>query len=637
MTRRSGDWRNTATDSIEREAFPRSTVFVGRERELAELSSGLSDALGGRGRLLLIVGEPGIGKTRLAGELGDYASRRGARVPLGTLLEGEGAPPYWPWVQMLRSYLRETDPRRSAWNMGSGAPDVAQIGARGARAAWCSSSSGDFARVRSTPVPPLRCDRDVLDEGSGHEDAAPLLDDLDWADKASLLLLQFVAHGLHRTRILALGTYRETEVRQAAEVMDVLAEVGRDAHHLPLSGLSEAEVGQVIEAIAGRPASVALTRTIRQATEGNPFFVDELVRLLAAEGRIARSEILTAGAYPIPEGVREAIRRRLRPLSEECRRILSVACVVGREFDLATLQRLWRSAVERVLVLLGEALAAGMVLETSAPLGRFSFAHALVRELLYDDLGPAERPRGSTAASQRPWKLSIHPTPSPISRSSPTISFKRGRPETRTRRSTTRFAPGGGRRSSPMTKRPLTTSMRWSSSSSIWSEGRRADVLLSLGETLNRAGDPAGARRSLQRAAELSRRLGDPDRLSRAALGFGGGSFGGVWAVSRAHDEALVSLLEEAARGLGSADSILRARVLARLATVLHYAPVRERRESLSREAVDVARAARRTSARSPMRSPHATTRCAARATSGSDLKSPTRSCASPNRPATQS
>ena len=591
MTRRSGDWRNTATDSNQREAFPRSTVFVGRERELAELSSGLSDALGGRGRLLLIVGEPGIGKTRLAGELGDYASRRGARVLWGRCWEGEGAPPYWPWVQMLRSYLRETDPETVALEMGSGAPYVAQIvpevrerlGALPLPATSLESEHARFCLFDAIAT--------FLTKAADTKTLLLVLDDLHWADKASLLLLQFVAHGLHRTRILALGTYRETEVRQAAEVMDVLAEVGRDAHHLPLSGLSEAEVGQVIEAIAGRPASAALTRTIRQATEGNPFFVDELVRLLAAEGRIARSEILTAGAYPIPEGVREAIRRRLRPLSEECRRILSVACVVGREFDLATLQRLCDLAVERVLVLLGEALAAGMVLETSAPLGRFSFAHALVRELLYDDLGPAERPRLHRRVAE-----TLEALYSP--NSEPHLAelahhFLQAGPAGDPNKAID-YALRAGRRASSLLAHDEAAAHYEHALEllelDMGSEGRRADVLLSLGETLNRAGDPAGARRSLQRAAELSRRLGDPDRLSRAALGFGGGSFGGVWAVSRAHDEALVSLLEEAARGLGSADSILRARVLARLATVLHYAPVRERRESLSREAVDVAR-----------------------------------------------
>jgi predicted ATPase len=411
------------------------------------------------------------------------------------------------------------------------------------------------------------------------------LDDLHWADKASLLLLQFVARELHRAPILVLGTYREAEARQAAEVMDALAVVGRDAHHAPLRGLNEAEIGQVIEAIAGQPASAALTRTVRQATEGNPFFVDELARLLAAEGRIGGPETLTAGAYRVPQGVREAIRRRLKPCSEECRRVLSVACVVGRDFDLPILQQVCDLPVERLLLLLGEVLAAGMVVEISAPLGRFSFSHALVRETLYDDLGTAERARlhrrvgeileGLYGANPEPHlaELAHH--------------FLRAGPAGDPTRAID-YSIRAARRASSLLAHDE-AAVNYERALELLeldaaSEGRRAEVLLSLGEALNCAGDAAGARRSFQRAAELSRCLGDPDRLARAALGFGAGGFGGVWSVSRAHDEALVSLLEEAARALGASDSIQRARLLARLATALHYAPARERRESALRE-----------------------------------------------------
>ncbi len=571
--------------------LPRSTLFVGRERELAELSGGLSDALGGRGRLFLIVGEPGIGKTRLAAELGDHASRRGARVLWGRCWEGEGAPPYWPWVQLLRSYLREADPETIAQELGAGAPYVAQIVPE--------------VRERLPALPPPATSLDgeharfylfdaiarFLKQAAQTRPLLLILDDLHWADRASLLLLQFVAHELHDAPILVLGTYREAEARQAAEVMEVLAAVARDAHHVPLRGLREAEVGRVIEAIAGRPASVTLTRTVQQATEGNPFFVDELARLLAAEGRIGVPETLTAGAYPIPQGVREAIRRRLRPCSEACRRVLSVACVVGREFDLPILQQVCELSIERLLGLLGEVLAVGMVVETSASLGRFSFSHALVRETLYDDLGPAEhallhRRVGETLETL--YGTNPEPHLAELAHHF-LLAGPTGDPS-----KATDYAIRAARRASSLLaddeaaehyERALELLER-----AAGSERRRTDVLLSLGEALSRVGDPLGARRSFQQAAELSRRQSDPERLARAALGFGGGGFGGVWAVSRMHDAELVSLLEEAAQALGSADSVLRARVLARLATALHYAPGGERRESQSREAVDVAR-----------------------------------------------
>jgi eukaryotic-like serine/threonine-protein kinase len=586
-----GDSDETAGDSDLRGTLPRSTLFVGREREFAELSGGLSDTLGGHGRVFLIVGEPGIGKTRLASEVGEQAERRGARVLWGRCWEGEGAPPYWPWVQVLRSYLREADPETIARQMGSGAPYMAQI------------VPEVRERLGALPSPPTSLESEharfclfdaittLLTKAAETKPLVLTLDDLHWADRASLLLLQFVAHELRHARILILGTYREAEVRQAAEVMNVLAVVGRDAHHIPLRGLSEAEVGKVIEAIAGHPASAALTRTVRQATEGNPFFVDELARLLAAEGRIGGAEALATGAYPVPQGVREAIRRRLKPLSEESRRVLSVACVVGREFDVAILQQVCELQIGRLLALLGEVLAAGMVVETSAAPGRFSFSHALVRETLYDDLAPGERAslhrrvgealEGLYGTNPQPHlaELAHH-----FLRAGPAGDWGKAidyaiRAGRRARRELA-YEEGAAH-----FQRAVELMERQGSPD----QTRLCAMMLELGEAQWESADAKGARRTFLLAAELAENLRVPELLARAALGYGGLEASWGKPIHPPHSVE-VDLLERALAASLEGDDVLRARLMARLGAALTFSPEQARMKMLMTQAVELAR-----------------------------------------------
>jgi predicted ATPase len=344
-------------------------AFVGREWELRELRAGLEDAASGRGRLFLVAGEPGIGKTRLADEITNDARARGMRVFWGRCWEGEGAPPYWPWVQIMRSCVRDLDTPELVARMGAGATHVAQIVPEVAE------------RVRdAVPLarPALADPQDarfqlfdaITSFFRNLSSATPLvlvLDDLHDADRSSLLLTQFLARELRESRILLIGTYREVETRRTPALAEVLAELGREGHCLPLRGFDESEAARFIESSAGIRPPAPLVRALYRSTDGNPFFLDELVRLLVAEGGLDRSDLLALGITRVPDRVREAVRRRLATLGEDCRAILAVASVI------LVRQRL--TAVQMLTIAVGYAFYFPLILYLSANL---SFHWALI-------------------------------------------------------------------------------------------------------------------------------------------------------------------------------------------------------------------------------------------------------------------
>jgi len=274
-------------------------VFVGRQREMGELKAALEDALSGRGRLMTLVGEPGIGKTRTALELATYAGLRGAQVLWGRSYEEQGVPPYWPWVQAIRSYVRERDPELLRSEMGAGAADIAEV----------------VSDVRERlpdlqPAPQLEPEQarfrlfdsiaSFLKTASQRQPLVLVLDDLHWADQPSLLLLQFVARELGGARLLLLGTYRDVELSRQHPLAEALGELTRERlfQRVILRGLSEHDVGRFIEMAAGVAPPPALVTSVYTQTEGNPLFVTEVVRLLVQEGEMG-SEMIDRDSWTV--------------------------------------------------------------------------------------------------------------------------------------------------------------------------------------------------------------------------------------------------------------------------------------------------------------------------------------------------
>ena len=372
-------------------------VFVGRQREMGELKACLEDALSGRGRLVTLVGEPGIGKTRTALELATYAGLRQAQVLWGRCYEEQGAPPYWPWVQAIRSYVRDVDPEQLRSEMGAGAADIGQV---------VSDVRDRLPGLEAPPeLEPEQARFRLFDsitaflKNAGRRQPLVLvLDDLHWADHPSLLLLEFVARELSNARLLIIGTYRDVELSRQHPLSRSLGELTRERlfQRVLLRGLDQEDVGRFIELASGITPPRGMVEAVHRQTEGNPLFVTEVVWLLVQEGELTQEKAGQRDSWSvrIPEGVREVIGRRMDRLSERCNETLTVASVVGREFTLDQLMPLIEDiSGDRLLEVLDEVLSARVIEELPRSVGLYQFTHALIQETLAGELSTTRKVR----------------------------------------------------------------------------------------------------------------------------------------------------------------------------------------------------------------------------------------------------
>ena len=256
---------------------------------MARLRSALADALAGHGRMVMLAGEPGIGKTRTAQELASEAETHGALVLWGWCYEGEGAPPYWPWVQPIRNYVRNANSGQLRSLMGPGAADIAEV------------IPEVRAKLPDLEPPPVLGPEQArfrlfdslttfLTHVSQEQPLVIVLDDLHWADQSSLLLLEFVAKGIAASRVLIVGTYRDIEVSRDRPLAQTLGGMVQEQEfsRVQLAGLTQQEVGQFVEAHVAIDLPLGVVEAIHSRTEGNPLFIREVVQLLglrAAWGR----------------------------------------------------------------------------------------------------------------------------------------------------------------------------------------------------------------------------------------------------------------------------------------------------------------------------------------------------------------
>jgi DNA-binding SARP family transcriptional activator len=559
-------------------------AFVGRKTELHELLTALDDALAGRGRLFLIAGEPGIGKSRLADELIRHARQRGARVLVGRCWEAGGAPAYWPWMQSLRTYIREVEPEALHAQLGAGAIELAQIlpELREILPGLPEPASREAEGARFRLFDAVA---EFLRNASQSRPIVLVLDDLHAADASSLLLLQFVTRELSSTRMLLLGAYRDIDPIPGQPLTNMVAEVAREpvTRRLPLGGLGEREVAAYVDLTASQIGSAELATALHEETEGNPLFVSEIVRLLSVEGLRSRS---TAEArLGIPQTVRDVIARRLTHLSEECNRVLVLASVLGREFALAALARVGHVSEDELLDVLDEAIGARVVSEVPGAPGRLRFAHVLIRETLYEGLSSARRIRMHRLTAETLAALyGDEPGPHFAELAHHSIAghdFDQG----------LHYARRAGDWALDVLAYEEAMRLYESALEALELTGRsdertRCELLLSRGTAAVRAGNTPAADEALADAASIARRLGLSRELARAAADYGGRM---VWARG-SQAPRLVPLLEEGLAGLGEEDVELRARLLARLAGALRDERSRDRRDALSAKAVELAR-----------------------------------------------
>jgi eukaryotic-like serine/threonine-protein kinase len=566
----------------------KSPLFVGRERELAALTAGLDDAIAGRGALFLISGEPGIGKSRLTDELAARARAREARVLWGRCWEAGGAPAYWPWVQSLRSYVRDLDAEALRFQLGRGAADLAQL----------VPEAGDVSSEPSRPVGAdpetarFRLFEAVAEFLRNGGEARPLvlvLDDLHAADTPSLLLLQFLAAELADARLLVLGAYRDVDPTLDDPLSSVLAELARlpVTRMLALSGLDRREVATFIGGSAGVDPDEALVAAMYEGTEGNPLFLGEVVRLLVSEGKLADIALAPFPRLEIPHGIRAVIDHRLGRLSEECRSVLTLGAVFGREFSLEVLGVVSGSSPSGILELLEDAIADRVA--TPATPGRLRFSHALIRDVLYDELPQARRIRLHREVGEALERVYQEPEPhltelahhyvaaAPAGDVEKAIDFARRAGERAVR--LLAYEEAG---------RLFQLALEALDLGPIRDARTECELLLGLGDARARAGDFGEAKITFRRVAEIAKAAGIPELLARAALGYGGRF---VWDPGRG-DPHLLPLLEDALTALPEANSELRVRVASRLAggPLQDQHAAEQRRAALSLDAVETAR-----------------------------------------------
>ncbi|MEX0875056.1 MAG: AAA family ATPase [Actinomycetota bacterium] len=542
-------------------------TLVGRRRELGQLHATVDAASAGRGGIVLLSGEPGIGKTHLAEAAAAFATSSGFGVRWSSCWEGPSAP-FWPWTQLLRSQIGSGD--------AIDVPDVVlRLAGRGP--VDKTIFEGDAESVRFALFDA------VATYFRSEASSRPLLlvmDDLHWADVPSLRLLEFFAHELRTAPIALVGTYRDVEIDQASEQGRSLQRLLGIGEAIRLHGLRDTEVAELL-ASGGALAGTDFARAVHTKTGGNPLFVRELARLLSAQGPGFDS----LASLPVPEGVNVVIQRRLARLSQRCSELLEMAAVFGQEFRLELLARATEHAREQVLELVEEGIASRLVAIAEPAVDSFVFSHALIRDAVYDAI-PLSRRTAMHARAAGAIELSgrVEDSLAELAHHFLQASVT-GDPA-----KAIDYSVRAGRRALEQLAYEDAVSHFQRTLGALELDptgGRRGELLLDLGDAQLRSGDMPSARAAFLEAAALARKRNHPEELARAALGFGAGLAGFE---IQLFDQRQVGLLEEALDALEPVDSPMRAWLLARLSVALAMQESVERRRSVAEDAVAMAR-----------------------------------------------
>ena len=568
---------------------------VGRSAEAESISAALKRVTSGGPREVVVVsGEAGLGKTTLVAELSRHSFNAGACVLFGHC-EEDLATPYQLFAEVLGHFVTHAPEEQLRAHVDVYGSELARL------------VPALASRIRDLP-PSKSTDTDserfllfaavvgLLSEVSQDQLVVIVLDDLQWADKGSLMLLRHVVGSDVPMRLLVLGTYRDSELSASHALVDTLAALRRmdGVSRIELTGLDDTGVMALMESAAGHELddeAVGLAHAIYRETDGNPFFVSEVLRNLVETGAIRqdadgrwKTEV-TLDVRALPDSVREVIGARVLRLGKEAGRILSVAAVIGRDFDLNLLAAATNTEQDDVLDVLDAAGTVSLVRELTDAPGHFSFAHALIQRTLYEDLGPTRGARAHRHVAEaleelcggtpgtRVGELARHwfSATQPID-----LTKAIGYSQLAGDAALLALAPGDALR-------------YYSQALDLCSQASDVDPLLAidlgigLGTAQRQTGDPA-YRDTLLHAANQAAVLGDTDRLVQAVLANNRGFLSNLFGI----DTEKVNALELAQRQL-PVDHRDRALALALLCQELTIGSSLERRQALADEAIAIA------------------------------------------------
>ena len=498
-------------------------MLVGRRLATGALRSAVDAAVGGAGGVVLLAGEAGMGKTALASEAVAYAKTRGAAAVWGTCWEGDGAPGFWPWIQVMRALAADAD--------GTGEAVLAGLtGVSAERGGGLGDESAIRFRTYDLAATYLR-------SRAAQRPLVVVLDDLHWADVSSLRLLVFLARQLHDAAALVIGTYRDVEVTAGDHpARPLLAELAGQAELIRLTGLAADEVGQLIEKVCGEHPPTPLIQAVHDRTAGNPFFAQQIARLLAAQG-VPLDRAQVTGVPPV---VGDVLARRLARLPGKVVDLLAVASVVGRRFPIETVAAIAGVPAETALPLLDGAVRAAVLEHDES--GRLRFSHDLFRDVLYDGLPAARRSvlhltvaellERRTAAAEIAYHRSVA---WPLGDRDRAVTALTGAAREATARTAFDEAAAWLRRAID-----------------VAGDGISADLVMvcEYGDALRRAGHGEEARAALAGAAARARAMGDTELLARAAFGVHR-----ITTLTESPRSGVIALLEEALAALGATGS----------------------------------------------------------------------------------
>jgi len=527
-------------------------ALIGRSRSLAELDGLLTAVLAGRGRAVVVLGEPGMGKTTLVEALADRAAAVGVPAAWGWCSSAE-VPPFWPW----RTLLRDVAPQHPI-AADHAFSDPGTIGIL----------RGDAGARQTLFVSVV----DALREAALERPAVLIVEDVQWADAASLHVLRTLVDALPAMPVLLVMTCRDDPLEVDESAREFVRSLPTGVDRIRLGGLGRDEVAQLVTRILGVRATPDVATAIHARTGGNPFFVREVARLLVAQPASATTAV--------PEGVREVLERRIARLSNDCQRVLEITAVAGEGGEVSLVAAVAGTSEADVVARLDEAVH-GRLLAGPPSDGRVRFAHALVREVLEASLGGVRRAALHRALAEHLERVA--PDPEAVSGEL-------------ARHWSLALGDNAGQAAAAWSlKAARAAKARMGYEQAVGAyrvalRGQGVDrigVLIELGEAQMYAGDLDGARETFGEAAELARDAGRAEDLAQAVLGLGTGMSGFE---VRLYDEHQIGLLEEALRLLPAGDGVLRAAVLGRLSVACAQAGREEQRLGLASEAVEMAR-----------------------------------------------